>query len=1556
MAIGEIFLTAFIQVLFEKLASGDLGNFARRERIDTLLTKCHRMLEQIVSVLADAEEKQMTDQGGIKLWLEDLEDLAYDLDDILDEFSTEALRQHVLKESRAGTSKVRALIPTCCTRFNPTTIAFASRMRSKMDEITRRLKDLFDRRNGLGLQIVDAGHPTRPPQRPPTSSSIHEPRLYGRDGDQKVIIELLLSDQSNNGKFDVVPIVGMGGVGKTTLAQMVYNNEMVKKHFEIKAWVCVSEGYFDIMGLTKLILESITSQSCDLKTLDQVQNQLKKAVTGKKFLIVLDDVWNEKHGDWISLKSPFNDGALGSKVIVTTRNRDVASMMAGIDKFHPLKELSEDDCWSVFAQHAFENRSIDESSDLVSIGRKIVKKCDGLPLAARTLGGLLRCKVRDDEWEEVLNSKMWEFSDKKSDILPALRLSYYHLPPHLKKCFGYCSVLPKDYEFEEKELVFWWMAEGLIQNPTGQKQMEDLGSDYFRELSSRSFFQLSRRGEASRFVMHDLINDLAQFVARRICFRMEEKLENNEGDTIITKARHSSYVRGYKDGIQKFEIFQKAKNLRSFLPFGLRGNYSNSYLTSDVPLQLLPRLRRLRVLSLRRYQICELSSSIGDLKHVRFLDLTCALIATLPESVGTLYNLQTLILRYCRNLNKLPTNMSNLINLRHLDVTGADSLREMPPKIGKLTSLLTLSNFIVRHGNGCTINELGSLTHLRGTLCISGLENVENAMDARRANLKEKQHLDVLSMKWSNISDNSRNASVDLEVLDMLSPHEKLKELTINGYHGLIFPTWVGNSLFSNMVNLKFQNCDKCNSLPPLGRLPSLTKLHIQGTKALLNVGLEFYGSGSSNPFPALEFLTFEDMAEWKDWSPFEAEEGSRAFSRLSELSIKRCPKLLGKLPNNLPCLKKLDIEDCPLLVVAWVPSPTGLIEVRNTLQFESLISLSLKDVSIPNSFNNPEVGNEATATENARYGNLRSLTSLRVENIQGLTSLPSWFFHGLMGLQELSLYGCPELTSLWKNEVRIHHHLLTLRCLVIEDCPKLISLFEEDEDEEGLRQHEELPYMMLLEYLKIKNCEKMEKLPRGLHNLRSLQELIIGACPCIISFPKTGLPSTLRTLSIESCDALRSLPELMMLNSLEELKVGRCPSLTCLSSSRTGLPCNLKKLHISGCAKLESVLVEEGMKINCPSLESFEIWYCGSLKSLPDVTQNNVDGGCLKDLSNLGVSLCENVEYIPQEWFTATNLRELRVAGCKKLKGLPHNAYYDLTSLQSLTIRSWDGATELISSHFTNLTSLGLYNVDEGGNKPPSEWGLHRLSSLRELSLSGYGWASFPPVEEEEEEDGMMLWLPPSLIDLYIDKFPNLEKLSCKEFPSLEVLQIWYCPKLTTITKLGLPPSLLHLYIYRCPLISERCSKKKKGQYWPLISHIPQVQIDFENVLLEASSSRLGNGAASSFWSDAWLAESTLTEAFPRLYMISNQKTVRFGMLFDDYTQSQNLSFRRNLHAWEEILVEDQKRLLNGMVLHSDKEWMVLDVGRGMGDGGTVRTHNETDSESSTGSDSVLH
>ncbi|KAF7152633.1 hypothetical protein RHSIM_Rhsim01G0056900 [Rhododendron simsii] len=1131
---AEVFLGAIVDVLVEKLGSGDLWNFARKEQIDTQLRKLSSMLEQVQAVVADAEEKQITNRET-KLWLSDLEDLSYDMDDVLDEFATEALRRKVMEEPRASPSKVRKLIPNYFTSFNPSTLVSDFRMRPKMDEmekITARLQDLFNRRMGLGLKNIAAGGSGQASRRQPTSPLIIEPCLYGRDNDKKAIMELLMSDQSDSNKVGVVPIVGMGGVGKTTLAQMVYNDEMVDEHFEIRAWVCVSE-VFDIVGVTKAVLE------------------------------------------------------------------------------------------------------------------------------------------------------------------------------------------------------------------------------------------------------------------------LEDKLKEREVDESISKARHSSYIRGNRDGIKKFEAFKKAKNLRTFLPCGSRYR-DESYLTSDVPLRLLPGLKRLRVLSLRRYKIGELSSSIGDLKHVRYIDLSCALILTLPESICTLYNLQTLILRDCKNLNTLPANMSDLISLRHLDVTGANFLREMPPKIEKLTSLQTLSNFIVGNGNGSTIAELSNLIHLRGTLSISGLENVADALDARRANLKDKQGLNVLSMEWSNISNNSRNVNVESRVIDMLEPHKKLKELSINGYGGFTFPTWVGNSLFSNMVCLKFQNCEKCTSLPPLGQLPSLVKLYIQGMKAVRNVGLEFYGLGRLNPFPALEILSFNDMPEWKEWTPFGVEEGAQAFARLSELSIKRCPKLSHELPRNLPRLRNLAIEECPVLVVVWSPSPTELNKVRNTLHFDSLVSLHLKDVSIADSLGSPEVG-DPVGLKNSSRSLLSSLTSLEMENIRGHTCLRSWVCQRLTGIQELSLRGFEELTALWGDEVRLQNRLPALRRLTIEGCPQLSSLFAEGED------------------------------------LKSLQELSISQCPRLISFPI--LPSTLKELRIDHCDELVSLPDLTLLNNLEQLSVTGCPSLMYLSSG-SGLPLALKRLRVYFCAELKSLLAEEGIKINCPSLESVNIYSCDHLKTLPDVMQN-ING--LKNLSQLYISFCHNLESLPEGWFPTTNLKEFDIFWCEKLKPLPNHAYNNnhFASVERLNLCCFPAGTGLVShilgegssSYFTNLTELNIENVDIG-----KLCGLHQLYSLRRLYLWNCDWVSFPS----------------SLVVLGIWGFRNLEKLPCKDFEnliSLEQLEIGYNPKLTSISELrlppslsslrishcaklasfpeqGLPPSLLNLEINECPILKQRC-EKGKGQYWRFITHIPKVMID---------------------------------------------------------------------------------------------------------------------------------
>ncbi|XP_062017131.1 putative disease resistance RPP13-like protein 1 [Rosa rugosa] len=446
----------------------------------------------------------------------------------------------------------------------------------------------------------------------PSTSLVDDSGVYGRYEDKETIAKLLLSDDASGNKVGVIPIVGMGGIGKTTLAQLLYNDARVKQHFDLQAWVCVSEN-FDAVRITQTIYGSVTSSNCAITDLNLLQVNLKEALMGKKFLFVLDDVWNENYIHWDVLRCPFEFGVHGSRIIVTTRNEGVGSMMGTLPT-HYLLQISEEDCLLLFAKHAFRNADLSAYPNLEVIGKQIVKKCKGLPLAANSLGGLLCSKVNLEEWVKILKSDIWEFADKGSTILPALWLSYYYLPPHLKRCFAYCSIFPKGYVFERSQLVFLWMAEDLLQ-PKNKKLVEEVGEEYFDELISRSFFQHS----STVLDGFDLISDLAKSVSGDFCFRLEE--DDNSFD-ILTKTRHFSYMRDRCNGFENFEAIHEAKYLRTFLPLRLTELWSERFQMLDKVLHdLLPTLRCLRVLNLSRYDIKELPSSIGNLKHLRYLGL-----------------------------------------------------------------------------------------------------------------------------------------------------------------------------------------------------------------------------------------------------------------------------------------------------------------------------------------------------------------------------------------------------------------------------------------------------------------------------------------------------------------------------------------------------------------------------------------------------------------------------------------------------------------------------------------------------------------------------------------------------------------------------------------------------------------------------------------------------------------------------------------------------------------------------------------------------------------------
>ncbi|XP_052480596.1 putative disease resistance RPP13-like protein 1 [Gossypium raimondii] len=207
--------------------------------------------------------------------------------------------------------------------------------------------------------------------------------------------------------------------------------------------------------------------------LDLLQVKLKEKLSGKRFLLVLDDIWNENYNDWTILRSPF--GA-GTHIIVTTRLQIVSSIVDPLKAFH-LDKLSDDDCLSIFTQHALKARNFDGHLQFKEIGEKIVRRCSGLPLAAKAIGSLLSTVTYHGKWERIYESEIWNLLEEQCGIIPALPLSYHHLPSYLKRCFAYCSILPKDYEFVEEEIILLWRAEGLLQQQA-MPQIKDLENQY----------------------------------------------------------------------------------------------------------------------------------------------------------------------------------------------------------------------------------------------------------------------------------------------------------------------------------------------------------------------------------------------------------------------------------------------------------------------------------------------------------------------------------------------------------------------------------------------------------------------------------------------------------------------------------------------------------------------------------------------------------------------------------------------------------------------------------------------------------------------------------------------------------------------------------------------------------------------------------------------------------------------------------------------------------------------------------------------------------------------
>jgi len=566
--VGGALLSAFLQVAFDRLTSPQLLDFFRRRKLDEkLLANLNIMLHSINALADDAELKQFRDPH-VKAWLFAVKEAVFDAEDFLGEIDYEFTRCQVEAQSQPQTITYKV-----SNFFNATFSSFNKKIESGLKEILDKLEYLARQKGALGLKestYSTIGSGSNVTQKLPSTSLVAESVIYGRDSDKETIMNWLTLETDIQNQPSILSIVGMGGLGKTTLAQHVYNDpKMDHAKFDTKAWVCVSD-HFDVLTLTKTILDAITDKKDDSGNLEMVHQKLKENLSGKKFLLVLDDVWNQRRDKWEAVQTPLTYGAPGSRILVTTRHENVASIMQS--KVHRLKQLREDECWKVFEKHASKDDNLELNDELKEIGRRIVEKCKGLPLALKTIGCLLRTKSSISDWQSILESNIWDLPKEDSEIIPALFLSYHYLPSHLKRCFAYCALFSKDYEFVKQELILLWMGENFLQCPQQIGQPEEVGEQYFNDLLSRSFFQQSNTErhfvtlyESSlnrHFVMHDLLNDLAKYVCGDFCFR----LNFDKGRCMPKTTRHFSFAINDVKCFDGFGSLTDAKRLRSFLP------------------------------------------------------------------------------------------------------------------------------------------------------------------------------------------------------------------------------------------------------------------------------------------------------------------------------------------------------------------------------------------------------------------------------------------------------------------------------------------------------------------------------------------------------------------------------------------------------------------------------------------------------------------------------------------------------------------------------------------------------------------------------------------------------------------------------------------------------------------------------------------------------------------------------------------------------------------------------------------------------------------------------
>ncbi|CAM0942624.1 unnamed protein product [Alopecurus aequalis] len=956
--------------------------------------------------LIDRVEFQSHKQQAAAL-LPDIKDAVYDAEDLLDEFDYYALKLKVdstkyLGQDHLGDTFLEFL---ACVGSNDY-IREVNRIQAKLDHIHLQSKDMGLHKASLKFDKV---------VRPETNSYLNE-QLFGREQELKQLVAKLgvrqrkrdrTESETRMTELPVLSIVGMGGVGKTTTAQQICNNGAVRQHFDCIIWTCVSDD-FDIKVLTKEIIQHLKGDATS-NNLDALMRELEKCVKSKKFLLVVDDMWDDILKDygakWKRLCAPLKNGAEGSRILVTTRFVEVAELV-GPNNHYDLKGLEDVVFWDFFKLCAFGSRTCCSNQEsLECIAQKIVPKLKGSPLAAKTVGRILGMDLSTKHWENIMESELWRMQEQdETDILPALRLSYLYLPQKLKRCFSICATYPKDHKFMKDLLADIWTAQGYVVGPQE-------ASLCFDALANRSFFQKASP-KSNEYVIHDLMHDTAQLISKDECFIIKHA---SDLDKVPSNVRHLSIFTNGDVRCSELKSICNKKKLRSLVS-------NESYMSQDFHSVIncwFKELSKLRLLSFQLSNVSQLPESIGNSKHLRYLCLHgSSTFIKFPSAVRRLHHLKVIDCGSC-SIERLPSEFAGAISLRRIKSKIFTYDRDESDKLSLKWSdektdvqimenqMEALPHWDIQHlhvedykGESCPSwlqpDLMRKLRSLEFRKC-GKIKNIsffvpQPVSPARphAAGLLEHNRLEELVV-------------VDCDQIDwqgsIVLPNSLRKiQLTKPGYSMDHFV-----SCFLGLTSLTYLAIFKCGSLTSIplhvwrSNLPSLEELNIESCNYLTSIRIFGPNSSSSSSEGG----------------------GVRGFSSLSKIRIVSCNALLSLeellTPDCVPVVKDIFVSSCGELISLSVDKLDGLQKLhivgcsKLNPQMVMAFPFSLKRFYLLSCG-----GVESINLSNSRLGSSPALEELIIARCEGLRSIG-----GAMAVDEISkikgvaIVGCPELKEI---------------------------------------------------------------------------------------------------------------------------------------------------------------------------------------------------------------------------------------------------------------------------------------------------------------------------------------------------------------------------------------------------------------------------------------------------------------------------------------------------------------------------------------------------------------